>query len=350
MKRWMPVGAVLASMSAVQVGAAVSVTLFPRLGVAGTTWLRLLVSALVMLAVARPRGLDGAAVRAAGLLGAVMAANSVLFAAATARIPLGVTVAVEFCGPLTVAVLSSRAPLAARLGWPASALAGVLLLTRPWALGEVTDPDWVPGLGLAVLAGIGWAGYIVLMARLGKRSGGLSGLAAAMAASVLVLAPFGLPEVLPVLREAVSAGPGAGSAAGLLARCALAALLVPLLGYVLELAALRRMPQAVFGVWMALEPAIGATIGLVMLAQRPDALQVPGIALVVLAGLGAEAAAYRAARTTAGPAGAPAQPSATGGSSETGGSASDASSASASAGFSRPEASARSAVERAIQR
>jgi inner membrane transporter RhtA len=327
-KRWAPVAAVLASMSTVQVGGAVSVGLFPRLGVAGTTWLRLLVAAVLLLALVRPRGLDAAALRAAGLLGAVMAANSVLFAAATARIPLGVTVAIEFCGPLVVAVASSRAGVIARLGWPAAALTGVVLLTRPWSLGDNPDPQWLPGIGFAVLAGIGWAGYIVLMARVGRRSGGLSGLAVALAASALVLLPLGLPDVLPVLREAASGGAGAGSAAAVLGRCALAAVLVPLLPYALELVALRRMPQAVFGVWMALEPAIGATVGLVMLAQRPDALQVPGLALVVLAGLGAEATAYRAAQSS-------------------GGSASTASSASASAALSRPEAIARSAVERA---
>jgi inner membrane transporter RhtA len=352
--RWAPVLLVIASMTSVQVGASISVPLFDRLGVAGTTWLRLLVAALVLLAAARPRGLTRSGLAAAGALGVLMAANSVLFAEATARIPLGVAVAVEFCGPLAVAVFSRQQPDRHRAGirrwgrrllWPTAALTGVLLLTRPWTLGQASARNTLLGLGFAVLAGIGWAGYIVLMAHVGRRSTGLTGLAVAMTAAAVALAPLGVPQAWPAILAAAHGSAPAGAA---LATCAAAAALVPLLAFALELLALRRMDQAVFGVWMALEPAIGGLAGLALLGQRPALLQLPGFALVVAAGIGAQRAAHsqldevdrdRVDRGQPQPGGS--------GSDRAAGSASAASSASASAAFNRPLASARSAVARA---
>jgi inner membrane transporter RhtA len=277
-----PVLAVLASMSSVQVGAAVSVPLFATLGVAGTTWLRLAIAALVLLAVARPRALRRGDLPSAAALGVVMAANATAFSSATDRIPLGVTVAVEFCGPLSVAALRARAGGVRRLIWPGLALVGVATLTRPWEIGGAgARATWI-GLGFATVAGLGWAGYILLTTHVGQRSEGLGGLAVALAVAALALAPLGAPQVWPAVHA------GAWHA---LALCTLAALLVPLAAYALEMVALRRLDQGVFGVWMALEPAIGGLVGAVLLGQHLVLRQLPGFALVVIAGVGAQWAA-----------------------------------------------------------
>jgi len=287
LRRVAPIAAVLASMTCVQVGAAVSVPLFGTFGVAGTTWLRLALAAVILLAAVRPRGIARADLPAISLLGLVMAGNAVAFSEATDRIPLGVTVAVEFCGPLSVAAFGARAGGARRLVWPVLALAGVLLLTRPWSIGGASAEATWTGLGFAAVAGAGWGAYIVLTAHVGRRSEGLAGLAVAFPAAAIALAPFAAAQTWPALRAAALGSMPDLRALGL---CAVAALLVPLAAYALEMAALRRIPQSVFGVWMALEPAIGAVVGVLLLSQTLGLLDLPGLALVVLAGVGAQRA------------------------------------------------------------
>jgi inner membrane transporter RhtA len=304
----LPIVAVLAAMSSVQIGSAVSVPLFATLGVAGTTWLRLTVAAVILLAVARPRGMRRRDVAVAAGLGAVMAANAVLFSAATDRIPLGTVVAVEFCGPLAVAALGARGGGLRRSLWPALALAGVLVITRPWRIGGAEAGSVWLGLACAAVAATGWAGYIVLTAHVGRRSEGLQGLAVAVASSAVVLAPLGAVQAWPVVRAAFSTlsttalsttavstsvlstepGISGGDARTALVRVVLAALLVPLAAYALEMTALRHLDQGVFGVWMALEPAIGTLAGLALLGQHVAVAQLPGVALVVAAGIGAQ--------------------------------------------------------------
>jgi inner membrane transporter RhtA len=284
-----PVVLAIAAMTCMQTGAAISVPLFAVLGVAGTTWLRLALSALVLLVVARPRGLGRDQLAASAALGVVMAANAVLFAASTERIPLGVAVAVEFCGPLGVAAVTGRRHGTGSLRWPALALVGVAVLTRPWRIGTIDGTTWA-GLGLAAAAAVGWACYILLTAHVGRRTEGLDGLAVAFTVAALVLAPFGAGRAW----DAVAAHD-----VSTLGRCALAAALVPLAAFGLEMAALRRMQPAVFGVWAALEPAFGTLAGLVVLGQQIAPAQLPGVALVVLAGMGSQAGASARRRSRA---------------------------------------------------
>jgi inner membrane transporter RhtA len=163
----------------------------------------------------------------------------------------------------------------------------VLLLAQPWQLDRVGGGSAWLGLAGAAGAGAGWAVYIVLMAHVGRLVPGLQGLAVALPVAAVILAPFGAPPVL--------AAAGAGDW-WVLGRCALAAALVPLGAYALEVAALRQMPEPVFGVWMSLEPAFGALAGLALLAQPVAAAQLPGFALVVLAGVATQRAADRRAR------------------------------------------------------
>jgi inner membrane transporter RhtA len=164
-----------------------------------------------------------------------------------------------------------RSPRARALAWPALALAGVVLLTRPWQGG--VD---LPGLGFAALSAVGWAVYILLTQRVGDRFAGIGGLSLTIPVAAATAAVVGVPQAAGHLTPGV-----------LLAALGLAVLL-PVLPFALEMLALRRMTATAFGTFMALEPAIGLLLGLVVLHQAPAPVQVLGILLVVLAGAGAQ--------------------------------------------------------------
>lgn len=263
----------VAAMLSVQLGSALSTDLIATAGAAGTAWLRLSIGAVVFIVIARPplRSLRPQDLPALLGLGVTTGLQTVAFLAAIVRIPLGTCVAIEFLGPLTVAAVRSRSPRS--LGWPALALIGVVLLTSPWA-GAVD----LLGVLWAVLAGVGWGVYIVLTQRVGDRFAGIRGLSLTVPVAALTAAVAGIPEAAGHLTIGV-----------LLAATGLA-LLLPVLPYALEMLALRRMHPAAFGTLMALEPAIGLVLGLLVLRQVPTLLQVLGIVLVVLAGAGAQRA------------------------------------------------------------
>jgi inner membrane transporter RhtA len=273
------VALILGSMLSVQVGAAASTRLFDDVGPAGTAWLRACWAGLFFILIARPslrwlraqtrRDLAGAVA-----LGAVSAVMSVAFFESIARIPLATADALEFLGPLSQAVLRRTGRWG--LLWPALALAGVLALTRPWR-GDIN----VAGVLLALLAGAGWAGYILLTQRVGDSFSGVKGLAIAMPASALAATVIGLPQALPGLSWAV------------LAQAAWLALLLPVLPFALELLALRRLTVAAFGTLMCLEPAFALGVGATLLHQTPHPLQVLGVAFVVIAGIGAQRTGHR---------------------------------------------------------
>ena len=264
------------AMLSVQLGAALSVQLFPLVGAAGTAWLRLAAGGLLLLALVRPRPRDFTreVLPAVLALGAVTAVMTVAFLAALERIPLGTTVAIEFLGPLTVAAV--RAHARRMLVWPALAMVGVLLLTRPW-LGEVD----ALGVAFAALAAVGWGSYILLTQHVGDRVAGLKGLAVTIPIAALVALPVGLPQAAGGLDTQV-----------LLASVGLAVLL-PVLPLSLEMLALRRLTASAFGTLMALEPGFAVVMGTLLLDQLPAPLQVLGVALVVVAGIGAERHGHR---------------------------------------------------------
>ncbi len=261
----------LSAMLSVQLGSALSVPLIDTVGPAGTAWLRLSLGALVFLALARPplRAVGRPDVPALLGLGVTTGLVTIAFLAAIERIPLGTAVAVEFLGPLTVAAVRSHSRRA--LAWPALALLGVILLTQPWH--GVAD---AAGLGFAALAAIGWATYILLTQRIGDRFTGIGGLTLTVPIAAATAAVAGIPQAAGHLTLGVLA-----AAAGL-------AILLPVLPFAFELLALRRMTAAAFGTLMALEPAIGVLLGLLVLHQRPSPAQLAGIPLVVLAGEGAQ--------------------------------------------------------------
>ncbi|MFF7526012.1 EamA family transporter [Streptomyces pseudovenezuelae] len=275
--------ATLCAMISVQTGAAIAVLLFDQVPPAGTAWLRLSFGALLLLLWTRPRirSLPARDLGAAAALGATSAAMTLCSFQAIDSLPLGTVSAVEFLGPLTVALFGSRRPL--DLLWPVVALAGVLLLTRPWA----ADPNWV-GIGFALGAAIGLGGYIVLTQKVADRFTGQQGIALSTTGAALF--------------TGLAVGWGAEgswwSPRALLISAA-AAVLLPIIPHILETLALRRLTTAAFGTLMSLEPAIGTGVGAVALAQIPGPQELFGVALVCVAGI---AACRRGARQVQAPA------------------------------------------------
>jgi inner membrane transporter RhtA len=265
------------SIASVQWGAALATTLFGRVGPGGAVLLRSGFAALILLAVAhrdlrslRRDGLRREAMRDVVLFAVVLAGMNFSFYAAIDRLPLGIAVTLEFSGPLAVAVFGSRRH--ADLLWAGLAALGILLLSGGFG-GTSID---LGGALLALLAGAFWGIYILVSARVGGRSEGLSGLAVAMSIAALLLVPFGVVQGgSELIQPAVLA---AGLGLGLLSSA------IP---YALELEALRRLPNAVFGVLMSLEPAAAALVGFVALSQELSAIEVAAIALVVVASAGA---------------------------------------------------------------
>jgi inner membrane transporter RhtA len=266
------VGMVLGSISSVQCGAALATTLFGRVGPSGAVFLRGAFGALILLAVAHAdvRRLRRTDLRDIALFGVTLAGMNLCFYEAIDRLPLGVAVTFEFAGPLAVAVFGSRRRR--DLIWAALAGAGIVLLSGDFGGGSID----LLGAVLALVAGAFWAAYILLSARVGGRSEGLGGLAVAMAISAVLLAPFGLAQ-----------GAAEMGSASVLARGVAVGLLSSAFPYALEIEALRRLPNAVFGVMMSLEPAVAALVGFVALNQGLDWSEAVAIALVVMASAGA---------------------------------------------------------------
>jgi inner membrane transporter RhtA len=272
---------VLASIASVQFGAAFAKTLFDELGAGGTVFVRTLVGAIVLALIWRPRlaGHDRGDLWLALVFGLVLAAMNFCFYSSLERIPLGIAVTFEFVGPLGVAVFGSRRPL--DLLWVVLAATGILLLSD---LGSGGGLDRL-GVALALLAGVFWAAYILLGARMGRAFPGGAGLALAMVVATVALAPAGVAD---------------GGSQLLVPEVLLAGVAVGLLGsaipYALELEALRGMPVGVFGVLMSLEPAVGALAGFLVLDEGLVTRELVAIALVVAASAGAARGARVAAR------------------------------------------------------
>lgn len=262
---------VLGAIASVQFGAAIAVTLFASIGPGGAVWLRLLGGTVILVPLWRPqwRGRSRRDLVLAGLFGLVLASMNFTFYSSIQRIPLGIAVTFEFIGPLMVAIAGSRRPL--DLLWVALAAAGILALTQ----GGVHDLDPL-GVALALLAGGFWAAYILINARVGRAFEGATGLSLAMCVASLLMLPLGVAQGGSNLLDPRSLLLGA--AVGLLSSA------IP---YSFENEALRRIRPGVFGVLMSIEPAMAALAGFIALGQELSAREVLGIALVVVASVGA---------------------------------------------------------------
>lgn len=267
---------VLGAIVSVQCGAALATELFDEVGPEGAVFLRTFFAAAILLGLSRP-GLELVRRVGAGsvfLFALTFLGMNTCFYASIERIPLGAAVTLEFVGPLAVAIAGSRRRL--DLLWVALAVTGILLLSD----GLGADGILSFGAVLALAAGACWGAYILLSARVGAAHPGLGALAVAIAVSAVLVAPLGIAEGgLDLLAPATLA---IGCAVGILSS---------VIAYSLEIEALRRLPSATFGVLMSLEPAVAALIGLILLSQHLDPLEVLAIACVV----GASAGALRSA-------------------------------------------------------
>jgi len=267
------------SMGCVQIGLALTVPLFGQIGPLGAVWLRLAWAAVILLVAIRPRPwrFRRPVLLATVALGMVTAGVTILFMEAVARLPLGTASALEFLGPLGVAVARGRGG-GRRLVWPGLAAAGVLLLTHPWQGGAS-----LPGIAFALGAAVCWACYILLTQAVGDEVAGLQGLAVSIPVAALAATAVAGPAIAPALTPHL-----------LLTGFGLA-LLLPVVPFSLEMCALRRLTTAAFGTLMCLEPAFALFAGFALLGQVPRPWALAGIAFVVAAGVGAERTGARPA-------------------------------------------------------
>ena len=266
------------SMVCVQIGLALSIGLMDRIGAEGAAWLRLAWAGLILLAVVRPRpsAFTRSTFMACVVLGVVTAGVTMLFMASVDRIPLGTAAALEFLGPLGVAVARGRG--SHRFVWPGLAAVGVVLLTDPWA-GTV---DLI-GVLYALAAALCWAADILLTQHVGDGVDGINGLAVSMPVAGVVATLVAGPAVLAKMTpEILIIGVGL-------------AILLPVVPFALEMMSLRRLTTATFGTLMALEPAFAMIVGLIVLHQSPGSAGTVGICFVVAAGVGAARAGARRA-------------------------------------------------------
>jgi inner membrane transporter RhtA len=276
-----PPAAVLVATGAitVQLGAALATRLFSRVGPAGAVTLRVGFAALALVALNVAQGHHSNLARArwrdlglALVFGIVLSGMNLAFYEALDRVPLGVAVTVEFVGPLAVTIGGSRRRT--DFVWALLAGAGVFLLAGGGAIGAVHHLD-LTGVGYALLAGIGWFGYILLNTQMGQRFGGTSGLAVAMVCGFAAVLPLGIVQA-----GARLVGPY------VLAIGLAVALLSSVIPYSLELVALKRVTPRAFGILVSMDPAIAALAGLVVLGQRLSLIEVLALLLVVAANAG----------------------------------------------------------------
>lgn len=268
------VALVVAGQCSVHVGAAIAALLFPVAGVAGVVTLRLVVAAVVLMLVTRPRvrGYARADWVTIGAFAVALAGMNTFIYQAFERIPIGIAVTIEVLGPLVLSIVTGRG--AARWAWVGLALAGVALLGGGgFARADGLDPV---GVAWALAAAALWAAYIVFSARTGARFPKADGLALAMTGAAVLVLPWGILGAGAVLLDPRTLGLGAA-----------VAVLSSVLPYSFEMAALRRLPTTTFALLMSFGPVLAALAGFLVLGQVLAVVQVVAIGLVVLACAGA---------------------------------------------------------------
>ena len=287
-QRFIPFLAVLGSVTALGVGTSwAKQALFPVVGAQGTTAMRVGLSALLMLMLWRPWRwrLSRADAQAVVLYGAALGAMNLMFYLSLQTLPFGLAVAIEFAGPLAVAIWSSRR--AVDFVWVALAIVGLALLLPLGLSGSTLDPL---GVLYAVGAAVFWALYIVFGKRAGHLHAGQS-VSLGLLVAALVVVPVGVAH----------AGAALLSPSVLLVGVAVAAI-SSALPISLEMMALKRLPKEAFGIMISMEPAVAALLALALLGERLDTVQWLAIGCIVAASMGSAATARRLPAVQAQPA------------------------------------------------
>ena len=277
----LPVAVLIVAMSSFQIGAVLAKQLLPVVGASGATALRLGLGSLILL-VWRPWRVRPSAreARAIVIYGLAMGWMNLFFYLSLNRIPLGIAVALEFTGPLAVAMAASRR--AVDFAWIVLAALGLIALLPFGLESKPLDPA---GIGYALAAGLCWALYIVFGQKAGNAHGGQTAALGTLAAAIAIV-PIGI----------ANAGTALLSPALLPAACGVA-LLSSALPYSLEMYAMTRLPTRTFGVLMSGDPALAALSGLAFLHETLSVVQWAAIASIMLASAGS-AATSRAPRTS----------------------------------------------------
>ncbi|MEE9333419.1 MAG: EamA family transporter [Granulosicoccaceae bacterium] len=268
-----PTGLVLFSVFSIQIGAGLATRLFPVLGAEGTVAIRIIISALLLVVFAgsKLRSLKPIFINNIRLLigfGLCIAAMNLFFYLSIARIPMGAAVAIEFVGPLGVAGLNSKRKM--HFVWVSLAALGILLLSP--VSGMNLDSM---GILFALLAGSGWAMFIILAERVGRHTSGHDGLVIGMGVAAIVMIPYAIPATPPLFSNSMV----------LLVALAVAVLSTTL-PLIFEFEALKRMPARSYGILVSVEPAVAALIGALLLGERIGLQGLIAVACVVVAAIG----------------------------------------------------------------
>ena len=266
-----PVAVLMVSMASIQSGASLAKSLFPVLGAQGVTAMRLTFAAIILLVLLRPWRQPIARKSWGSLLayGITLGGMNLMFYMALRTVPLGVAVALEFTGPLAVALYFSRKAL--DFLWIAIAVFGLWLLLPIGNLGHGVDPT---GAALALAAGVCWGLYIIFGQRAGSDHG-TQGAALGVSIAAVFIAPIGIVHAGTALLDL-----------HLLPALLGVAVLSSALPYTLEMVALTRLPARTFGTLMSIEPAFGALSGLLFLGEQLTFLQWLAIAAIIVASVG----------------------------------------------------------------
>ena len=273
----LPVAALMGSLITLCAGTSLAKSLFPHVGAEGTTTYRLIFSTLLLMAFWRPwrRAWTWAEAPPLIMFGATLGVMNLLFYSAIKTVPFGLAIAIEFTGPLAVALWSSKKPL--DFVWIVFAIVGMgLILPLGQTLGAegaVASLDPV-GIAFALGAGFCWAMYIVLGQRVADRIGAFA-TPMGMLVAALVVTPFGVSVAGASLLNVQWMLTGLGIA-----------LLSSAIPYSLEMYSLKHLPKQTFSILLSLEPAVGALAGWLVLSEQLSTQQISAIGLIMAASMG----------------------------------------------------------------
>ncbi|HDT5729929.1 TPA: threonine/homoserine exporter RhtA [Enterobacter roggenkampii] len=268
---WLPVAVILIAMLSIQSGASLAKSLFPLVGAPGVTALRIVLGTAILVVIFKPWRLRFKKEQSLPLLfyGLSLGAMNYLFYLSIQTIPLGIAVALEFTGPLAVALFSSRRPV--DFIWVVLAVLGLWFLLP---LGQSVSEIDLTGAALALGAGACWAVYILTGQRAGEEHGPATVALGSLIAAI-VFVPIGMAQATESIWQWSVMPIGLA-----------VAILSTALPYSLEMIALTRLPTRIFGTLMSMEPALAAISGMVFLGETLTLTQTLALCSIIAASMG----------------------------------------------------------------
>ena len=268
---WLPVAVILIAMLSIQSGASLAKSLFPLVGAPGVTALRIVLGTAILVVIFKPWRLRFKKEQRLPLLfyGLSLGAMNYLFYLSIQTIPLGIAVALEFTGPLAVALFSSRRPV--DFIWVGLAVLGLWFLLP---LGQSVSEIDLTGAALALGAGACWAVYILTGQRAGEEHGPATVALGSLIAAI-VFVPIGMAQATESIWQWSVMPIGLA-----------VAILSTALPYSLEMIALTRLPTRIFGTLMSMEPALAAISGMVFLGETLTLTQTLALCSIIAASMG----------------------------------------------------------------